>query len=219
VLHRGRCELSFDDFLSSFTTLFVVVDPVGLAPVFLALTFGMGEAERRKVALQASLIAFLILLAAAFGGAWVLSQLGITIPAFRIAGGLFLFVIAFEMVFGRRTDRKIANTGAVNAQAEQENIAAFPLAIPLMSGPGAITATIILSGNTGGDPVGLGLLVAILMLVGLSCAAVFLFASRFERFINRTGQIVFTRLLGLILAALAVQIVIDGIAGSGLFQA
>jgi multiple antibiotic resistance protein len=211
--------LSFDDFLSSFTTLFVVVDPVGLAPVFLALTFGMGEAERRKVALQASLIAFLILLAAAFGGAWVLSQLGITIPAFRIAGGLFLFVIAFEMVFGRRTDRKIANTGAVNAQAEQENIAAFPLAIPLMSGPGAITATIILSGNTGGDPVGLGLLVAILMLVGLSCAAVFLFASRFERFINRTGQIVFTRLLGLILAALAVQIVIDGIAGSGLFQA
>ncbi len=219
MLHRGRCELSFDDFLSSFTTLFVVVDPVGLAPVFLALTFGMGEAERRKVALQASLIAFLILLAAAFGGAWVLSQLGITIPAFRIAGGLFLFVIAFEMVFGRRTDRKIANTGAVNAQAEQENIAAFPLAIPLMSGPGAITATIILSGNTGGDPVGLGLLVAILMLVGLSCAAVFLFASRFERFINRTGQIVFTRLLGLILAALAVQIVIDGIAGSGLFQA
>jgi len=211
--------LSFDDFLSSFTTMFVVVDPVGLAPIFLALTFGMSDSERRKVALQASLIAFLILLAAAFGGAWVLSQLGITIPAFRIAGGLFLFVIAFEMVFGKRTDRKVANTGAVSAQGEHENIAAFPLAIPLMSGPGAITATIILAGNTGGDPVGLGALVAILTLVGLSCAVIFLFASRFERFINRTGQIVFTRLLGLILAALAVQIVIDGIAGSGLFQA
>jgi multiple antibiotic resistance protein len=153
--------VTLDALLSSFTTMFVVVDPIGLAPIFLALTFGMSQPERRKVAIQAAMIAFFVLVAAAFGGAWLLSQLGISIPAFRIAGGLLLFVIAFEMVFGRRTDRKIVSSGVTSAHPESENIAAFPLAIPLMAGPGAITASVILSGNAAGDPI------ALLELVGI----------------------------------------------------
>ena len=206
--------------VNGFITLFVVVDPVGLAPIFLVLTFGMTPAEKRRVAVEATMIALAVLIGAAIGGEWLLARLAIGLPAFRIAGGLLLFVIGFEMVFGARAERR-ESSGAVSAARADpaQHVAAFPLAIPLMAGPGAITASILLAGNTGGDPVTFVALLAIITVVTLSCALAFLAASWFERFVGQTGQIVFARLLGLILTALAVQIVLDGLAGLGLTAA
>ena len=203
------------DIVSSLTTMLVVVDPVGLAPVFLVLTFGMSDAEKRRVAVQASFVTFVLLVAAALGGEWLLRQLGIGIPAFRIAGGLLLFMIAFEMVLGERTDRKLKKGRVEEARDEGGDVAIFPLAIPLMAGPGAMTAAVLLAGNTEGAFLSLAALILVIGIVAIFSALVFIFASRFERVIDRTWQIVFARILGLILAALAVQIVIDGLAGVG----
>src|SRR5450432_3140702 len=129
------------DFLkTAFVTLLVSLDPPGLAPVFIGLTLGMNRAAKREVALRASIIAFVILAAFAFGGGPVMSALGITIPAFRIAGGLLLFYIAFEMIFELRRQRKQDFASDAMTIDHIRNVAAFPLAIPLMSGPGSITA-------------------------------------------------------------------------------
>ena len=125
--------------ISAFVTLLVVIDPIGLGPIFIGLTSGLEEATRRKLALQASIIAFCVLAGSALTGERLLGLLGISLAAFRIAGGLLLFAIAFEMVFQRRTERKTDQTGQPGAA-----MAAFPLAIPLMAGPGAITATVLL---------------------------------------------------------------------------
>jgi multiple antibiotic resistance protein len=199
------------DVLAAFTTLFVIVDPIGLAPVFLTLTQGLDRADRRRIAWQAALIAFGILAGAALAGDWLLRQLGIGLPAFRIAGGLLLFAIAFEMVFERRADRRSAS-GAVAARADVYAVAAVPLAIPLIAGPGAITATILLAGEAAWDPLAVSMLLLVIALAMAACLAVFLLAARLERLIGRTGQIVLARLLGVILAALAVQFVADGLA-------
>ncbi len=198
-------------FLAALTTLMVTVDPPGLAPIFLSLTVGLTPAERRNVALRATIIAGAIMLGFAFFGQPVLGALGIGFPAFRIAGGLLLFWIAFEMIFELRGRRK--NNVARTAIDEDHirNIAAFPLAIPLMAGPGTITATMLIAGSAGGDGMKLGVLVAVIALVSISCLAVFLIADRLSKILGVTGNLVLTRLLGVILAALAVQFVIDGI--------
>src|ERR687886_388812 len=140
---------------SALVTLLVTVDPVGLAPIFLSVTPGMTLRERTHVAVRASVIAFGILTFFAVAGDTVLHLLGIGLPAFQIAGGLLLFWIAFEMVFELRKDRKQQTANVAVTQDHIRNIAAFPLAIPLMAGPGAITATILLAGRTGGDAAGL----------------------------------------------------------------
>ncbi|MCZ8186146.1 MAG: MarC family protein [Beijerinckiaceae bacterium] len=198
-------------FLAALTTLMVTVDPPGLAPIFLSLTVGLTPAERRNVAVRATLIAGAIMLGFAFFGQPVLGALGIGFPAFRIAGGLLLFWIAFEMIFELRGRRK--NNVARTAIDEDHirNIAAFPLAIPLMAGPGTITATMLIAGSAGGDGMKLGALVAVIALVSISCLLVFLIADRLSKLLGVTGNLVLTRLLGVILAALAVQFVIDGI--------
>lgn len=198
-----------DDLINAFITLFVVVDPIGLAPIFLGLTRGMDPAARRMTAAEASAIAVGVLAGSALFGDWLLRQLGIGLPAFRIAGGLLLFAIAFEMVFEKRVRRK-ASEAEEAIHEPHAGLAAFPLAIPLMAGPGAITASILLAGRTGGDPVRLTLLLATIAAVVLICLAVFLLAPKLERLLGLTGQIVFTRLLGVLLAALAVQYVVDG---------
>ncbi|MCZ8183439.1 MAG: MarC family protein [Beijerinckiaceae bacterium] len=198
-------------FLAALTTLMVTVDPPGLAPIFLSLTVGLTPAERRNVAVRATIIAGAIMLGFAFFGQPVLGALGIGFPAFRIAGGLLLFWIAFEMIFELRGRRK--NNVARTAIDEDHirNIAAFPLAIPLMAGPGTITATMLIAGSAGGDGMKLGALVAVIALVSISCLLVFLIADRLSKLLGVTGNLVLTRLLGVILAALAVQFVIDGI--------
>jgi multiple antibiotic resistance protein len=199
-----------DDLITAFVTLFVVVDPLGLGPIFLGLTRGMGSVARRRIATEASGIAFAVLAGMALVGDWLLRKLGIGLPAFRIAGGLLLFVIAFEMVFERRQQRKTDD--AVSATHEGHvSVAAFPLAIPLMAGPGAITASVLLSARADGEPLQLVLLLAIIGVVVLICLLVFLLSPTLEKLLGHKGQIVFARLLGVLLAALAVQFVLDGI--------
>lgn len=198
-------------FLSALTTLMVTVDPPGLAPIFLSLTMGMTAAERRSVAFRATLIAAGIMAGFAFFGQPVLRALGIGVPAFRIAGGLLLFWISFEMIFELRTQRKTnVATTAINLD-HIRNVAAFPLAIPLMAGPGTITATMLTAGAAQGDPAKLAALMAVIALVSLACLLTFLVSDRLSKLLGVTGNLVLTRLLGVILAALAVQFVIDGV--------
>lgn len=196
--------------ISALVTLLVVVDPVGLVPAFLATTNGLSGTLRRQVALRASLIAGAVLLGTAVVGDWLLRQLGITLPAFRIAGGLLLFAVAFDMVLGWRVERDASDA----EHALEEHVhdrAAFPLAIPLMAGPGAITATILLAGQTGYRWQWFAVLLVVIVAVMAACLASFLAAERIGRFLGVTGNVVLSRLLGVILAALAVQYVIDGV--------
>jgi multiple antibiotic resistance protein len=193
------------DTVSAFVTLFVVVDPIGLGPIFLALTQRHGLAERGAIALEACLIAFAIMAGAALFGQWLLSSLGISIAAFRIAGGLLLFALAFEMVFDRRQSRNEESAGE-----EPPHPGAFPLAIPLLAGPGAITAAVLLGGNAQGNWPALGLLMTVIAAVLLLAYLVFRLTPLMEKLLGRRGQVVFGRLLGVILAALAVQYIADG---------
>jgi MarC family membrane protein len=196
--------------ISALVTLMVVVDPVGLVPTFLAITERMSGVVRRKVALRASLIAGAILVGSALIGDWLLRQLGITLPAFRVAGGLLLFAVAFEMVLGIRQKR--ATEDAEHAIEEHaRDVAAFPLAIPMMAGPGAITATILLAGQAAYRPPWLAVLLAVVAIVMLACIASFFAAERIGRLLGVTGNVVASRLLGVLLAALAVQYVVDGV--------
>ena len=143
--------LDFDIILNAFVTLFVTIDPPGLAPIFLALTAGMNRTERYSVALRGVIIAFGVLVAFALFGIVVLDTMGITIHAFRVAGGLLLFYIAFEMVFEKRQERHEKSSRTAITKDQIANIAAFPLAIPLIAGPGAISATILLATDLGHD--------------------------------------------------------------------
>lgn len=200
-----------DFIVSALVTLIVTVDPPGLAPIFLSLTPGMSALSRRKVAMRAVLIAFVIMTATALGGAPLIHVLGITLPAFRIAGGLLLFTIAYQMIFAGQQERKAETAEKAITDDHIRNIAAFPLGIPLMAGPGAITAILLLAGRTQGDPVKLGILIGVIGLVVLACLVSFLLATKIARLLGVTGNIVLTRLLGVILAAMAVQFVIDGV--------
>ena len=196
--------------ISALLTLFVVVDPIGLAPTFLAVTDGLPRTARRTVAARASLIAGAILIGATLAGNWLLDTLEISLAAFRIAGGLLLFSIASQMVFGVRMRRE----GEEAEQAVEEhvrNVAAFPLAIPLLAGPGAITAMVLLAGRADASPAQIGILIAVVVLVAASCWITFIFAERISGLLGMTGNIVLSRLLGVLLAALAVQYVVDGI--------
>ncbi len=201
---------SFDVLLNAFVTLLVTIDPPGLAPLFLALTGGMNRAERFQVSLRASIIGFIVLAVFAVAGAAILSMFGITLPAFRVAGGLLLFWIAFEMIFERRQERKNRSADKAITIDHIRNIAAFPLAIPLIAGPGAISATVLLSPSF---PALTG--AAMLLLIIAACIAitfvVLVLSERIDGFLGETGRSILTRLLGVILAALAVQFVADGI--------
>jgi multiple antibiotic resistance protein len=199
-----------DYLLTAIVTLFVTIDPPGLAPVFVVLTAGRTRAERRSAAFRATTIAGAVLIGFALVGEPLIGFLGISLPAFRIAGGLLLFVIAFEMVFGRREERKSVAAQTAVERDDLRHIAVFPLAIPLITGPGAISATILLASQAHSLAAMGGLLVIIVLLIG-SCLAVFLLAHELERVLGETGRIVVSRLLGIILAALAVQFVADGI--------
>lgn len=197
--------------VSAFVTLFVVIDPIGLTPVFIALTPGLTAQQRRAIAIRATVIAAGLLFLFAFLGEQVLGFIGISMPAFRIAGGILLFLTAFDMLFERRTKRR-------EDQADVEDVpdpSVFPIAIPLIAGPGAIASIILLAGQAEG-PVGmasvLGVMVAVLIIVFL----LFLSAPLIERALGKTGIVVVTRLLGMLLAALSVQFVLDGIRGFGL---
>jgi multiple antibiotic resistance protein len=202
--------MALDFLVSAFVTLFVVVDPVGLVPTFLAVTGGLRVRTRRRVALRAALIAAMILAGFALVGDWLLRRLGISLPAFRIAGGLLLFSVAFQMVLGQRAQHE-SSTAEHALEEHTRDVAAFPLAIPLMAGPGAITATLLLAGQAQAEPAQLVVLLAVIAAVAAICLAVFVLAARIDRLLGSTVNVVLSRLLGVVLAALAVQYVIDGV--------
>jgi multiple antibiotic resistance protein len=197
--------------ITAFATLFVVIDPPGLVPMFIALTTGMSAEHRRAMALRACLIATILLTAFGFFGESILGFIGISMPAFRIAGGILLFLTALDMLFERRTQRREGQT-----PDPDHDPSVFPLATPLIAGPGAIATMILLMGQAGeswkATAAILGLLWAMMLVTYL-----FLLASPpLERMLGRTGTVVITRLLGMLLAALSVQFVIDGVRQTGL---
>ena len=192
--------------ISAFVTLFVIIDPIGLVPLFVALTQGMTARERRAIGFRAVLVAALLLLLFAAAGEAVLGFVGISMPAFRIAGGILLFLTALDMLFERRTRRREDKA----TPEPQPDPSVFPLAIPLIAGPGAIASMILLVGekpDLAGFAAVTGVMLAVLVIVML----MFLSASLFERALGRVGINVVTRLLGMLLAALSVQFVLDGL--------
>ncbi|MFK8079457.1 MAG: MarC family protein [Granulosicoccus sp.] len=205
---------SFDVLLNAFITLFVTIDPVGNAPLFLGLTAGMGVADRRATALRGVLIAFAILALFAVTGTSILDGMGITIDAFRVAGGLLLFYTAFEMIYAQRQERK-AQTSEAAMKSQIANLAVFPLAIPLIAGPGAISATILLSSEVaaasgGSHWTGIAVLLLVLFVLLALTYAILFSAEYVDKYLGDTGRLVLTRLLGVLLAALSVQYVADG---------
>jgi len=200
--------------IAAFTTLFIIMDPPGLAPVFIALTQGMTPSQRRAIAIRACIVAASLLMLFLFVGEALLGFIGISMDAFRIAGGVLLFLTALDMLFQRRQARREDN--AAEGQAEhQDDPSVFPLALPLIVGPGAITTVILLAGNSpsAADYGAIaGVVFAVLLITFLS----FLAAPMIERALGKTGLNILTRVLGMLLAALAVQFVMDGLRGFGI---
>lgn len=194
-------------YIPAFVTLFVIIDPVGLAPLFVALTQGMSTTERRRVAIRACLVALGLLTLFGVAGESVLSFLGISMPAFRIAGGVLLFLTALDMLFERRSQRRQDQADS----AHPDDPSVFPLAIPLIAGPGAIATMILLTGQEGGDWAHVAIVHGVMATVIAVVFIMFLLAAPLERLLGPTGINVVTRLLGMLLAALSVQFVIDGL--------
>lgn len=197
--------------VSSFVTLFVVIDPVGVAVIAGSLTQGLSAETRRSVAWRGTLIAGALLLAFAFGGDALLEALGITLPALRIAGGILLFLLSVDMVFARSSGIR-SPTKPEQEEANQRNdIAVFPLAFPLLAGPGALTSIVLLMGRA--DKIaGMALVIAALVAVLILSLLALRFADTVTSFLGVTGANVVGRLSGVILAALAAQFVLDGLA-------
>ncbi|MBN2760648.1 MAG: MarC family protein [Rhodobacteraceae bacterium] len=201
--------------ISAFVTLFVVIDPIGTAPLFLALTQGMTARERRTVGLRACFIAALLLLAFALAGEDFLRFIGISMPAFQIAGGLLLFLTALDMLFDRRSQRR-QNHADEGTGALADDPSVFPLAMPLIAGPGAMATMVLLINDTGGSWEGVALISGVMLAVIALVLLAFLAAAPIERILRRTGTMVLTRLFGLLLSALSVQFVINGASALGI---
>lgn len=197
--------------ISAFATLFVVIDPIGLTPIFIALTPGASARERRLMALRACGIAGFVLMLFTFFGEAVLGFIGITMPAFRIAGGILLFITALDMLFERRSKRREDKAGEDDALPDPS---VFPIAIPLIAGPGAIATMILLAGQASGPAETAAILGVLLVVLG-GVLVFFLAAGLIERALGHTGIVVVTRLLGMLLAALSVQFVLDGLSNFG----
>lgn len=204
--------MTTDALIPAFVTLFVVIDPIGLMPIFLALTKGASASQRRAIALRAVVIAAALLTVFGLSGERVLGFLGISMPAFRIAGGLLLFLTALDMLFERRTKRR--EDQSEPGLHPDEDPSVFPLATPLIAGPGTMAAMVLLAGQTEGV---LDLVAVHLVMLSVLAVVVLFFLSSglIERILRETGIKVLTRLFGMLLAALAVQFVLDGLTDFG----
>jgi len=205
-------------FLAAFVTFFVVIDPPGVAPLFASMTEGTSAAWRRKMAFKSVGVATAVLLGFAFGGQWLLSKLGVSLHAFKLAGGVLLFLIAVDMLFEKRTERRAERTEMVVEERAAhtgrfEDISVFPLAIPLIAGPGCI-ATIMLYFAQTTEPLAqlvvLGGAAANLLLTLIG----FLLAGPLTKLMGATVAAMITRIFGIILAALAAQFIVDGVKGA-----
>ena len=199
-------------FLSALVTFFVVIDPPGCAPIFAGLTRGTDMAHRTAMAVRSTLVAGAILLTFALLGEPLLRTLGISLDAFRIAGGIMLFLIALEMVFERRTERREDRAEKVKAE-EPTDISIFPMAMPMIAGPGSIASVMLLMSQTSGMAATATVLAAMLAILALTLGAL-LAAGPLMRLVGARIEAVVSRLLGVLLGALATQFVIDGIRAS-----
>jgi multiple antibiotic resistance protein len=194
----------------AFVTLFVIIDPIGLSPLFIALTQGMSEEERTRVGRRALLVSFVLLAAFGLFGEKLLTGIGISLAAFRISGGLLLFLTALDMLFERRSDRRERRAGEAPADPS-----VFPLAMPLIAGPGALTTMILLTSRHGDAASLAGINLVMAAVLGLTYLA-FRLSRHLARALGHTGIVVMTRLFGILLAALSVQFVLDGLRDYGL---
>ena len=202
-----------DLFFSAFITFFVVIDPPGCAPIYASLTKGATGAQRRNMAFRAIFIASLILFVFALFGEELLGALHIELNSFRIAGGIMLFLIAIDMVFEKRTERREERAQKIIDTPEIEDVSVFPMAMPMIAGPGSIASVMLLMAqNDGIDRAGiiLSALAAVLVLTLLALLA----AGPLMRVLGANAEAVITRLLGVLLGALAAQFVIDGLRAS-----
>ncbi len=200
-----------EQFIKYFVLLFVVIEPVSLVPLFGALTRGEGDDCRRRIAFKSTTLAASILFAFAFAGDYLLRALGISFDAFKIAGGLLLFLLAVDMVFARQSGLRSTTLRERDEARYREDISVFPMAFPLIAGPGSLATVLLLVGETGGDWVMLtGLLVVLTLILGLTLVLLLL-TPHVMRVLGVTGANVISRLLGVVLVALAVQFVVDGI--------
>ncbi len=200
-------------FFSAFITLFVVIDPPGCAPIYAGLTKGATPQQARSMALRATWIASIILLIFALFGQELLGALHIELNSFRIAGGLMLFFIAFDMVFEKRTQRREERAEKIAATPEIEDVSVFPMAMPMLAGPGAIAAIMLLMNEAETWPEMFEVLAALAAVLAITAAAL-VAAGPLIRLLGDKVEAVITRLLGVLLAALAAQYVIDGLKGS-----
>lgn len=203
--------MTLEKILNMFIVLLVVVDPVGVTPMFGALTRGGGELYRRRMAVKGTTLAAAILLMFAFIGNWLLDTLGITLPAFKIAGGLLLFLIAIDMVFARQSGGRSATGSEQEEARHKEDISVFPLAFPLIAGPGALTTVLLMVGESHGNPLYFVSMIGVLLAILVLTFVCLLMAAPLMKLLGETGANVMDRLFGVILAALAVQFVIDGL--------
>ncbi|MBS0394258.1 MAG: NAAT family transporter [Proteobacteria bacterium] len=200
-----------DELVRFFVVLFVVVDPPSMAPIFATMTEGGSPGYRRRMALKSSAIALAIFVAFALGGGWFIGVMGITIEAFRIGGGLMLFLIALDMVFAREEKTTPEEKAETRRRAD---ISVFPLAFPLISGPGAIATVLLTFGSARADALLYAGLIAVIAAVVALALAAMLAAPLVMRVLGVTGANVVSRVAGVVLAALAVQFVIDGLKGA-----
>jgi multiple antibiotic resistance protein len=202
--------LSLDLVVASFTSFFVTIDPIGVVPIFLSLTARLPASERRRVALRGTAVAAVVLVGFALVGEALLAWLGVGMAAFRIAGGLLLLVVAGEMLFERRNERRAQRADSA-AEGEADALAVFPLAVPLLAGPAALTAAVLMMSEQAGDTADQLTVLATLLVVITGAGALLLLASRVAGLLGRGAIDVVTRLLGIVLAALAIQFVLDGV--------
>ena len=200
-----------EEFVSALVIFLVVTDPIGLVPIFLGLTREFDSRRKRLIALRGPLISLVIIVFFAYFGELVLDALSIGMAAFRISGGALLFWIAFEMLFERRAERKERTAEDARTDDEAKDLAVFPLAIPLIAGPGAITSTLLLMDRYGDTLAGQGIVLGAAALAVGGIAVLLLLADVVNRLLGRTVIHTVTRVLGIVLAALAAQTILSGI--------
>jgi multiple antibiotic resistance protein len=197
-------------FTTAFVTLAVIIDPPGCAPIFASLTSGTDSGHRRRMAIRSTIVAWFILMFFALLGQPLLSTLGISLSAFRIAGGIMLFMIALDMVFERRTERREERAKEIEGTPEAEDISVFPMAIPMIAGPGSIASIMLLTARANGTAEWLVVLAALTSVLVITLLAL-LAAGPLMKLIGANLEAMITRILGVILAALAAQFVLDGL--------
>ena len=201
-----RSEDMLEIFIQTFVLYFVVIDPIGSAPIFFVVTKNLSTEGKIKTAFNSTIFAFLVLVFFALLGNYIFNHLNITFPALKIAGGIILFIVSLEMLFNKRQERKEENT-----KFDTENVSVFPLAIPLLAGPAAIISVVVSVSNIGNNYISQIVGMASLVIVMSITFIVFFTVSKFEKLVNKKLVNIFSSIIAIILAGLSIQYILDGI--------